>query len=388
MGTSFSSPHRPTTATTTNEPQLNPLTSNVAEYDAADADDDAFNTQDLSSTHIDVANSEGSSPTQRHTTTSSRKRKQTDFLSPTFTPQKRSHRTEITFKGESGSERKVYPKYDTKWENNYALLKQYKEEHDGSCCKVPPSYKVDGVLLGKWIENQKYFYKRNKLLQERYDKLSTLGVIFPPKIINEEDNATEGGEDEDENGDDNKGLFATLFSPSPSKKKKVKTEEAQATPLSTSPKVPWETYLQQLKSYRDTTGTTTIPPSHPNQHLYKWCENQRMFYHMNKLSSERIVSLNDIGFTFTKTRTQKWQCRYEELCMYKEENGTTNVPQSYGPLGRWVSKQRQYYKAKTLSVEQYKKLKDVGFCWDVPIPSKLEELNMLDRVAGIDDQEL
>jgi len=385
MGTSFSSPHRPTT-TTTNEPQLNPHTSNnVAEYDAADTDDDAFNTQDLSPTHDVANNSEGSSPTQCHTTTSSRKRKQTDFLSPTFTPQKRSNRTEITFKGESGSERKVYPKYDTKWENNYALLKQYKEEHDGSCCKVPPSYKVDGVLLGKWIENQKYFYKRNKLLQERYDKLSTLGVIFPPpKIINEEDNATEGGEDEDENGDDNKGLFATLFSPSPSKKKKVKNEEAQATPPSSS----WETYLQQLKSYRDTTGTTTIPPSHPNQHLYKWCENQRMFYHMNKLSSERIVSLNDIGFTFTKTRTQKWQCRYEELCMYKEENGTTNVPQSYGPLGRWVSKQRQYYKAKTLSVEQYKKLKDIGFCWDAPIPnSKLEELNVLDRVAGIDDRE-
>ena len=34
------------------------------------------------------------------------------------------------------------------------------------------------ILLGRWLENQKSFYKRGELLPERYARLRVLGVDF------------------------------------------------------------------------------------------------------------------------------------------------------------------------------------------------------------------
>ena len=39
-------------------------------------------------------------------------------------------------------------------------------------------------------------------------------------------------------------------------------------------------------------------------------------------------------------QAQKWDEKYREVKEYKETNGTCNVPQSFGALGRWVDRQR------------------------------------------------
>ena len=45
-----------------------------------------------------------------------------------------------------------------------------------------PSYVTEGRLgLGKWVENQKGFYRRDKLQQDRYDRLNELGMEFEKK---------------------------------------------------------------------------------------------------------------------------------------------------------------------------------------------------------------
>jgi hypothetical protein len=74
------------------------------------------------------------------------------------------------------------------WDERLDLLARYKLEHGD--CAMPHSYKTtaaeggDGgsgetmVLLGRWLENQKASHRRGKLLPQRYERLSALGVVF------------------------------------------------------------------------------------------------------------------------------------------------------------------------------------------------------------------
>ena len=336
------------------------------------------------------------------TKTTTRKRKQTDFLSPTFTPQKRNRDDTNTTsargssKGSSSKSSstspKVFVKYERQWENNLNLLLQYKQVHGN--CQVPPSYRVttatngnndndDGsnsVALGKWLENQKQFYKRDKLSDERFIKLYNLGVEFgKKKSIEEEEEEEDSDTYDDENTTDNNtasGFFGTLFSPkkSPSSKssspKQPKSEKESKSPSksSSSPKLKlsWEEYRQQLISYKNQhDGNCNIPSSDKdNKQLSKWCENQKMFHRQNKLSTERIKLLVEIGFEFTASKEERFKTHFQHLVEYKSEFGNCNVPQKHPTLGRWVNKQRTKYNEKRLSRKQYDMLESVGFCWD------------------------
>ena len=165
MGTSFSSPHRGSTANNdgSDEPaEQQPATNyaSVAEASAAYAAAEETKVkaeQQTSNSSPRRVKKEHSTPlpSLNGLTAGRRKRTQTDFLSPTFTPQKRAKRedgtaaattavkTETTGEEETTPSRdgKVYAKYDKAWNNNYQLLADYKDEHGD--CKVPPSYKVE-----------------------------------------------------------------------------------------------------------------------------------------------------------------------------------------------------------------------------------------------------
>ena len=167
MGTSFSSPHRGSTTTNDNsdEPEQQPATnySTVAEAAAAHAAAAAAEEAKVKAEQEQTSKSSPRRVKKEHSvplpslnglTAGRRKRTQTDFLSPTFTPQKCAKREDgtaaaTTVKTETNGEEettpsrdgKVYAKYDKAWNNNYQLLANYKDEFGD--CKVPPSYKVE-----------------------------------------------------------------------------------------------------------------------------------------------------------------------------------------------------------------------------------------------------
>ena len=65
-----------------------------------------------------------------------------------------------------------------------------------------------------------------------------------------------------------------------------------------------------------------------------------------------------------------WDRAYQELVAYKVEHGHVLVSKKYCALsglklGRWVSTQRQAKRSKTLSCDQFERLADLGFVWDV-----------------------
>ena len=161
MGASFSSPHRGSTTNNNNdEPEEQHPTTNYATVAEAAAAHAAAAEEAKVKAEQQTSNSSPRRVKKEHSvplpslnglTAGRRKRTQTDFLSPTFTPQKRVKKedgTAATVKTETREEEttpsrdgKVYAKYDKAWNNNYQLLANYKDEFGD--CKVPPSYKVE-----------------------------------------------------------------------------------------------------------------------------------------------------------------------------------------------------------------------------------------------------
>jgi len=47
---------------------------------------------------------------------------------------------------------------ETQWRSKYELLRRYRK--DKGDCLVPMSYVIDGIALGKWVNNQRYYYQK------------------------------------------------------------------------------------------------------------------------------------------------------------------------------------------------------------------------------------
>jgi len=65
--------------------------------------------------------------------------------------------------------------YDDLWDYRYNCLIEFKKEHGH--CNVPYRYAID-LQLGRWVQNQREFFKRRTLSTERYQRLAELGFIW------------------------------------------------------------------------------------------------------------------------------------------------------------------------------------------------------------------
>jgi hypothetical protein len=72
---------------------------------------------------------------------------------------------------------------------------------------------------------------------------------------------------------------------------------------------------------------------------------------VSPMSNSRIKRLEDIGFEWRvidPSHLNQWDDRFQQLVEYqKSHNGSVDVPQTYKAnpmLGKWCSKQRQFYR--------------------------------------------
>jgi len=76
---------------------------------------------------------------------------------------------------------------ETQWNSKYAILRQY--YNDKGHCRVPQSYTVNGVALGRWARAQRKRYwklqegKPSCMTHEQIDKLEALGFDWSPQKI-------------------------------------------------------------------------------------------------------------------------------------------------------------------------------------------------------------
>ena len=70
------------------------------------------------------------------------------------------------------------------------------------------------------------------------------------------------------------------------------------------------------------------------------------------MTDERIRRLESIGFEWVfgeKSKSERWDLRYQELLSYVTEHGHTNVPHYFGPeLGSWVATQRTQWRLRKM----------------------------------------
>ena len=187
------------------------------------------------------------------------------------------------------------------WDERLDELTKYKAEHGD--CSVPKSYGP----LGHWVTSQRTARRKDKLSEERIQKLDNLGLEWSS------------------NGN-------TRY---------------------------WDERLDELRKYKAEHGHCNVPQGQGP--LGTWVHNQRQ--REGTLSEENIQKLDDVGFVWNTQGGQKtWDERLNDLMRYKAEHGDCNVPQGHGTLGIWVHNQR--LRKDNLSEERVQKLDDLDFNWD------------------------
>lgn len=259
---------------------------------------------------------------------SSRKRNAPDYFAP---PSTFTYVEEDMYKEEK--------RMDQRWEAKFKDLVRYKEAHDGGVT-VPAS---ENPTLSKWIENQKAFHKKDKLLEERAGRLKEIGVSFEtkPKQV------------------------------TPKKKQQATKQYRTNSSPSRFPAYDqkWELNFNDLVRYKKYHGNVFVVPS-KNPILSKWIENQKTFHKRDKLSEERAERLKEIGISFeqiTPTKVLKpWDKHFQDLVNYKSSHdGDVNVQTwENQSLAKWLENQRGFYRRKALTEERAERLKNIGVCFE------------------------
>lgn len=71
-------------------------------------------------------------------------------------------------------------RFESKWDSVYQKVLEYYDEH-GNINNIPADYSPDGIKVAVWLRAQRLSYTREKLTQERIDKLEAIGMIWKPQ---------------------------------------------------------------------------------------------------------------------------------------------------------------------------------------------------------------
>ena len=269
----------------------------------------------------------------------------------------------------------VWDLLDEAWTTRFDELVDFKNENGD--CNVP----TNQGPLGEWVCRQRQSYKRENLSRERVDLLESVGFSWEPT-----DEAWATRFDElvgfkNENGDCNvpkaQGPLGMWVSTQRYYYKKGELSQERLDLLESVGFV-WESFdeawmsrFDELAGFKNENGDCNVPYRHGS--LGSWVFTQRSCYKNGKMSQERIRLLETIGFEwFLRERTvtkpswkldEQWKTSYTELVQYLTEHGSCNVPQKYGPLGRWVFTQRKTYKDGSMMQFRVDYLDSIGFVW-------------------------
>lgn len=214
---------------------------------------------------------------------------------------------------------------DVSWERNYAVAKDYYEEH-GNLLVCNSDNKYHGVALGRWIAQLRVYKKSGircgYLTEERVAKLERIGMVWDvPDYLFEK----------------NFALCLEYYRNKGNLNVPIKYVAQDGTRLGA--------WLRKLRSANS--------ESNNNQ---------------TKLTDIQKARLDEIGMVWSGRHTTKWDVSYRAAIEYKKEHGDLNVPISYITddgvrLGRWIQYQRETIRT-TMSDEHREKLERIGMEWE------------------------
>lgn len=204
----------------------------------------------------------------------------------------------------------------------------------------PTSINEPGKVKGDWSTQQQSLYLKGNA-SNKINKVSLLRKV----LLKENETET----------------------PTCSEVKKKETKTPTRDTLSQRERV-WQDHYNTLLEFKRQNGHSVVPnPYHPNKVFGGWVEYQRSEYKKGALSKEKIAKLNDASFCWN-AKESRWNQRYSELMIYRQEHGHCLVPQKYEPnppLGHWVICQRKHFRMGILKLDRIKRLNEIGFSWEV-----------------------
>ncbi len=205
------------------------------------------------------------------------------------------------------------------WEEMFATLSVYKGKHGD--CNVPDKWS-ENPKLANWCGSQRAAYRKGQLSADRLKRLEQLGFEWNPHAV------------------------------------------------------AWEEMFAELAAYKQAHGHCNVPAkSKNNPRLGLWCDNQKQDYKNNKLPSDRLNRLDQLGFVWD-THAAAWEEMFAALTVHKQMHGNCNVKQKWKgnlKLANWCGTQRTRYRKCKLSTEQVSQLEQLGFIWD-PHAAAWEEM--------------
>jgi len=208
----------------------------------------------------------------------------------------------------------IIDKLGVNWDERFGELLRFKELFGD--CNVPQDYSENSDL-GVWVSIQRCAYKARKISYQRIKKLESIGFEWNQHLEQ------------------------------------------------------WKRMFAVLCEYYEKNGNCLVPTEYSeNKELGMWVVDQRK--NRRRLSQERIVKLESIGFEFYPL-DRVWDARFAELCQYRKKYGDNPPTKSseYHNLAIWMQHQRIYYREGRLPVERIARLESIGFDWD-PLTNLLE----------------
>ena len=191
---------------------------------------------------------------------------------------------------------------ETLWEAKFSMAEAYFKKHNNLIVS-------NDSIIFNWLKTQRSLYKKGLLTYEQIDKLKGIGMIW-------------------------KSLDAL-----------------------------WDFNYALAEEYYKEQNNLLIPLNH---YLGSWIRELRKFYKKNELEIDKIALLESIGMIWDPNTISNEQY-FEFAKLYYEKNGNLLVPSSTEYLGKWIIEKRRLYKDKQLSLEEIKKLEEIGMVWSISV---------------------
>lgn len=130
----------------------------------------------------------------------------------------------------------------------------------------------------------------------------------------------------------------------------------------------FEYMLEEARKYYESHGDLLPLMSYETSEGYKlgqWVVTQRVAYSKNELSAERIAQLEAVGMNWLNLHQRQWEEGFRLAEDFYQKYGDLSTVDSRSRLGTWLIRQRQNYKKKLLTKEQFSRLDSLGMVWEL-----------------------
>ena len=257
------------------------------------------------------------------------------------------------------------------WDEMFDILCKFLNEYDEFPNTIA-EYK--GVKIGKWCNNQRNIHNRGELLQDRVDKLNSIGFIWNTLEYQWYEKFYAVKKFYEENGrhltkKDNPELNNWRISQSDMVRKgKCSPERAELLrSIGLGLEIPdddevGEERLQLYTEFIKQFGR--VPKSKEVWNGFRigdWRHIQKRLMRNGKLSEDKIKKLEEVGFTWHREH-ESWDTLFPEIVEYVKEHG--EFPTEEGRLSSFCYRARTDYHNGKLTEEQIRALEELGFIFD------------------------